>query len=195
MDCHTPAVGMPQLPRNLQWEKEGICYLGVYIGTPTIMAKNWLNTVYKIDNRLEKWRGILLTLSYRGHALMINNLLGSLWHKMIALHPPEALLLTIQKHLLDFFWGGKHWVKPEVLYLPLADSGHGFIDILSRLMAFRLATVHRFLFSASLPWHHTANHLLKMAGMLNFNQKLFLMDLQHVDIFPLPLFYQDLLQA
>ena len=114
---------------------------------------------------------------------------------MIALHPPEALLLTIQKHLLDFFWGGKHWVKSEVLYLPLADSGHGFIDILSRLMAFRLATVHRFLFSASLPWHHTANHLLKMAGMLNFNQKLFLMDLQHVDIFPLPLFYQDLLQA
>ena len=51
---------------------------------------------------------------------------------MIALHPPEALLLTIQKHLLDFFWGGKHWVKPEVLYLPLSDGGHGLIDILSR---------------------------------------------------------------
>ena len=115
---------------------------------------------------------------------------------MIALHPPEALLLTIQKHLLDFFLGWQTLGQAcEVLYLLLADGGHGLIDILSRLMAFRLATVQRFLFSASLPWHHTANHLLKMAGMLNFNQKLFLMDLQHVDIFPLPLFYQDLLQA
>jgi len=68
---HTPAVGLPHLPRNLQWEKEGIRYLSVYIGTPAFMAKNWLNTVNKIDNRLEKWRGILLTLSYRGRALMI----------------------------------------------------------------------------------------------------------------------------
>jgi len=68
---HTPAVGLPHLPRNLQWEKEGIRYLGVYIGTPAFMAQNWLNTVSKIDNRLEKWRGILLTLSYRGCALVI----------------------------------------------------------------------------------------------------------------------------
>ena len=36
---------------------------------------------------------------------MINNVLASFWHKMITLHPPEALLLTIQKHLLDFFGG------------------------------------------------------------------------------------------
>ena len=36
---HTPAVGLPHLPRNLQWEKEGIRYLGVYIGTPAFMAK------------------------------------------------------------------------------------------------------------------------------------------------------------
>ena len=34
-----------------------------------------------------------------------------------------------------------------------------------------------------------------MAGMLDFNQELFLMDLQHVDISPLHLFYQDLMQA
>uniref|UniRef100_UPI0035900637 glutamate receptor ionotropic, kainate 2-like n=1 Tax=Myxine glutinosa TaxID=7769 RepID=UPI0035900637 len=114
---------------------------------------------------------------------------------MIALHPPEALLLTLQKHLLDFFWGGKHWVKPEVLYLPLAEGGHGLIDIVSRLMAFRVATVHRFLFFTSLPWRLTANYLLKMAGMLDFNKELFLMDLQYVDISPLPPFYQDLLQA
>jgi len=34
-----------------------------------------------------------------------------------------------------------------------------------------------------------------MAGMLDFNKELFLLDLQHVDFSPLPLFYQDLSQA
>ena len=71
---------------------------------------------------------------------MMNNLAASLWHKMTALHHPEALLLTMQKHLFDFFWGGKHWVKPEVLSLPLAEGDHGLIDIVSRLMAFRVKT-------------------------------------------------------
>ena len=59
---HTPAVGLPHLPRGLQWEKEGIHYLGVYTGTPAFIAENWLNIVYIIDHRLEKWRGILPTL-------------------------------------------------------------------------------------------------------------------------------------
>ena len=55
---HTPAVGLPHLPKDLQWKKECIHDRGVYIGTPAFMTKNWLNTVNKIDNGLEKWRGI-----------------------------------------------------------------------------------------------------------------------------------------
>ena len=107
---HTLAVGLPHLPRGLQWEKESIHYQGVCIGTLAFLAKNWLNAVNKIGNR-------------RGRALVIHNLVASLWHNMIALHPPEALLLTIQKHLLDFFLG---WRTLSQAWSPLPSIGTGW---------------------------------------------------------------------
>ena len=43
-----------------------------------------------LEQRLMKWRGLLIQLSYRGRVLVLNNLVASmLWHHFKVVHPPE----------------------------------------------------------------------------------------------------------
>ena len=97
----------------------------MFVDAPGFVKRNWNGLLHIINNKLNRWRGVLSTLSFRGHALVINNLVSPLlWHKMIVLQPPVTLVSLIQKCLLDFFWDGKHWLKPETICLPLAEGGH-----------------------------------------------------------------------
>ena len=50
-------------------------------------------TLSAITTGLAKWRWILSEVSYRGHMLIINNLVASsLWHKLVVLIQPTSLL-------------------------------------------------------------------------------------------------------
>ena len=104
--------------------------------------QNWDGLTDKVRGRLQSWRCLLSHLSFRGRVLVSNNLAASmLWHRLMCLDPPWGLVSEIQKTFLEFFWGGRHWLKPAVLYLLRDEGGQGLVDIASRLAAFRMMAV------------------------------------------------------
>ncbi|KAJ0002705.1 hypothetical protein NQD34_007854 [Periophthalmus magnuspinnatus] len=137
----------PVLPGGLQWSIEGFKCLGVFLGSEQFRTKNWDGLVEKVSARLSRWAWVQPQLSYRGRALVANTLAAScLWHRFTILQPPDSVVADIQKRLVDFFWGGYHWLKAAVLYLPVEEGGQGLVDISSRLAALRLWTAKRFLY-------------------------------------------------
>lgn len=128
------AGGKPKLPDGLFWGKGGIKYLGVFLGDGLTQQKNWEGILEKIRGRLEKWRWLIPNMSYRGHTLVVNNLVASsLWHRRICVDP--HLLAQIQATLVDFFWDNLHWVQQS--NLPKDEGGQGLIHVQSRTSAFR----------------------------------------------------------
>ncbi len=175
--------GSPRLPGRLQWGFSGLKYLGVSLGKEEFKRLNWEGLVDKVRARLSRWHWLLPQLSYRGTVLVCNNLVASsLWHKMTVLEPPKELVENVQKHLVNFFWSGQHWLKASVLYLPRQEGGQGLVDINSRIKAVRLQTAKRLLYGKDVSWARVACSLLRKAGSMGLDRHLFLMDTESVDL-------------
>ncbi len=96
--------GNPILPGGLLWKRDGLKYLGVFLGNDFFMQKNWEGMADKVTGRLKKWRWLLPQLSFRGRTLIINNLAASsLWHRLACVDPPAGFLTKIQARMVDFF--------------------------------------------------------------------------------------------
>ena len=187
---------IPLLPGGLQWGREGIRTLGVFLGRGAFKEKNWEGLVERVRARLSRWAWVQPRLSYRGRALVANSLAASLlWHRFTALQPPDRLVLEIQRVLVDFFWGGFHWLRPSVLYLPVEEGGQGLVDIRSRLASLRLTTAQRFLCKEPHLWSDTASVLLRRVGGLRYDRHLFLLELRQVDLTATSPFYRSVLAA
>ena len=186
----------PRLPGEVRWGREGIKFLGVFLGSGDFKKKNWEGIVETVCAKLSSWKWLLPQLSYRGRVLIINNLVASaLWHKMTVLEPPRTLIKEIQQKLVDFFWSGQHWIKAAALYLPVVEGGQGLVDVESRVAAFRLQAAQRLLYVEGLNWAGAACHILRKAGRLGLDRHLFLMELKGVDLSGLTPFYQAMLKA
>ncbi len=97
------------------------------------MANNWDGVVEQVLGRLKRWSWIQPHLSYRGRVLVVNNLAASmLWHRLTVLDPPTGLFQLLQRHFVNFFWGGHHWLRPGFLNLPVFEGGQGLIDLVSK---------------------------------------------------------------
>ncbi len=143
--------GNPSLPDGLTWGTGGFKYLGVYLGDEMSIQKNWEGVVDKVKGRLDKWKWLIPKLSYIGRTLIVNNLVAScLWHRLACLDPPAQILTKIQGMLVDFFGDKLHWVSRSLLYLPKEEGGHGLIHLKSRIAAFRLQFLQRFLYKSSI---------------------------------------------
>lgn len=104
--------------------KDSFKYLGVYVGNETIVQKNCEGVVEKVEGRLNKWKWLKPQMSFRGRALIINNLVASaLWHRLACMEPPKGLIQRLQAILVDFFWDRLHWVLETVLFLPKEEGG------------------------------------------------------------------------
>ncbi|KAK3516433.1 hypothetical protein QTP70_012487, partial [Hemibagrus guttatus] len=98
-----------------------------------------------VKGRLSRWKRLVPKMSYRGRTLVINNLAASsLWHKLACVDPPPNLLANIQAQLVDFFWGGLHWIPQSVLHHK-EEGGQGLVQLSSRAAAFRLQFIQRLL--------------------------------------------------
>ncbi|TWW74405.1 Transposon TX1 uncharacterized 149 kDa protein ORF 2 [Takifugu flavidus] len=110
--------GLPVLPQDLAWRRDGLKYLGVFIGDEETEKKNWLDTLEKVDGKIQKWKWLLPRMSYRGRTLVLNNLVASvLWHRLSCMEPPSGLLAQLQTRVLAFFWDSMHWVQQGVCVL------------------------------------------------------------------------------
>lgn len=185
------------LPDGLVWTREGLKYLGIFLGNETFVQKNWEGLIGKIKSRLEKWKWLAPSLSYRGRTLIINNLVASsLWHRVACMDPPSHLLVKIQSVLLDFFWDKLHWLPHSLLYLPKDEGGQGLIHLQSRTAAFRLQFIQRFLTcSENLVWKSVACAIFKSVDKLCLDKQLFLLDPKRVNTSGLPIFYRNLFKV
>ncbi|TDH11028.1 hypothetical protein EPR50_G00081890 [Perca flavescens] len=187
---------VPSLPGGLEWGKEGLKVLGVFLGSEGFVKKNWEGVKEKVCARLSKWTWLLPQLSNRGRVLVANNLVAStLWHKLIAIVPPRGLMEDIQRTIVDFFWSGRHWVRAAVLYLPVAEGGQGLVDIQSKIASFRLQTAQKLLYKCGPSWLDTARLLLRRAGRLGYDKQFFLLRTEEMDLNGLTSFYNSVLQA
>jgi len=194
--CNEKTMPLPVIPENVRWEKIGFKFLGIFMGSENYQRKNWEGVRDKICARLSNWNWILPQLSYRGRVLVINNLAASiLWHRLIALNPPEDFIGGVQKLFVNFFWSGQHWLRESVLYLQVHEGGQGLMDIKSKVAAFRLQTAQRLLYHQSQSWITVACALLNRVGWLNLDRHLFLMNLKEMDLSGLPPFYASVLNA
>ncbi|KAJ4933329.1 hypothetical protein JOQ06_030161, partial [Pogonophryne albipinna] len=129
--------GLPVLPQNMIWKKDGLKYLGVFLGNKSIVLRNW-DVIGKIEGKLSKWKWLLPQMSFKG------------------------LLAQIQKKLVDFFWEGLHWVPQGVLFLSREEGGQGLIHLASRTATFRIQFLQRYLTGpADLVWRDVSSCILR----------------------------------
>lgn len=189
--------GLPNLPGGLSWKRDGLKYLGVYVGNDAMLSKNWEGVLEKVKGRLEKWKWLLPKMSFRGRVIIINNLVASaLWHRLACVDPPSGLLSKIQASLVDFFWSTFHWIPQSILFLPRDEGGQGLIHLPSRGAAFRLLFIQRYLTGPEdLVWRKVADVIFNQAGRMGLNSALFLMDLSKLQCNGLTPFYRGLFKV
>ncbi|TWW62350.1 Transposon TX1 uncharacterized 149 kDa protein ORF 2 [Takifugu flavidus] len=189
--------GLPVLPQDLAWRRDGLKYLGVFIGDGEFERRNWLDVLEKIEGKIQKRKWLLPRMSYRGRTLVLNNLVASvLWHRLNCAEPPSGLLGQLQARVLSFFWDGKHWVQQGVLYLPREEGGQGLIHLASRTTTFRIQFTQRFLTGpADLMWRDVARCVFRRVSNLGLDDALFLTDLKFVKLNGLPDFYKSVIKA
>ncbi len=107
--------------------------------------------------------------------------------------PPAQLLTKIQGMLVDFLGDKLHWVPQSVLCLPKEEGGHGLIHLKSRIAAFRLQFLQRFLYKSSINgWRAVTCAILHRTEGLGLDKSLFLMDPFKVNVNGLPVFYRNI---
>ncbi|KAJ4946628.1 hypothetical protein JOQ06_024291, partial [Pogonophryne albipinna] len=161
--------GLPALPQNMIWKKDGLKYLGVFLGNKSIVLRNWEDVIGKIEGKLSKWKWLLPQISFKGRVLVLNNLVASqLWHRLTCVDPPSGLLAQIQKKLVDFFWEGLHWVPQGVLFLSREEGGQGLIHLASRTATFRIQFLQRYLTGpADLVWRDVSSCILRREPLIH----------------------------
>ena len=185
--------GLPILPHSLTWKREGLKYLGIYIGNTNIVKKNWENISTTVDSKLAKWRWLHSQMSFRGRVLVLNNLVASLlWHRLTCLDPPSGLIAEIQAKMVNFFWDKFHWVPQSVLFLSRDEGGQGLVHLASRTATFRLQFIQKYLTGPeALVWRDVASCILRRVNNLGLDAALFLTDFNSLKVSGLPPFYQS----
>lgn len=137
--------------------------------------KNWEGVVEEMEGSLGRWRWLLPRMSYRGRAIIINNLVAStLWHCLAVLEPPSILLGKLQSFIVDFFWYKLHWIPQSFLFLLKEDGGQGLVHLASRKSAFRIQFQQSFLYGPqNLLWRQAAEFIFGRVGELWFGKTLF----------------------
>ena len=75
--------GLLVLPQSLAWRRDGLKYLGVFLGNEAVVKRNWETVIERAEEKMRRWKWLLPQMSYRGRVLVLNNLVGSLlWHRL-----------------------------------------------------------------------------------------------------------------
>ena len=168
----------PDSPLGITWTSQPIKLLGIMLGNCNTSFLNYENMLESTKNTLKKWIPIAKALSYRGRTLVINQLCAPrLWHIFQCINPPDRLLEELRKIYFQFFWQGTHWVKRELMTLPVEEGGQGIIDLRARLFDFRLVHLSNFLNNLEQPRHSCfplMKYILQDINHLGYDIQLFL---------------------
>lgn len=87
-------------------------------------------------------------------------------------------------------------MQQGVLFLPKEEGGHGLVQLKSRIAAFRLQFLQRFLYgSLENGWRVVACSILHSVIGVGLDKSLFLMDPLKLNVSKLPVFYENLFKV
>ncbi|CAM5113518.1 unnamed protein product [Eretmochelys imbricata] len=194
------ASSLPPALQTILWSAGPLLYLGIYLSaTHPSLLENWENLEGGVIERLQKWTGLLLCLSLRGRALVLNQLvLSMLWYRLNTLVPAPGFLTNLRTSVLGFFWSGTHWAPVGVLHLPLKEGGQDLKCLRTQVRVFPLQALQRLLYGAgSSAWSTLSHAILRCIRGFRYDRQLFYLRPGGLpqDLSRLPVFYQDLLRT
>ncbi len=119
-----------------------------------------------------------------------------LWYRLACVDPHPHFSSEVQAALVHF-WGDKlHLVPQGILYLPKEEGGQGLIHQQSRIAAFHLRFLQRFLDgSTDCSWRAVSCMIMRTLGGFGLDKMLFVMDPTNLDLSELPVFYRNLFKV
>lgn len=134
-------------PMTQNWNSEGLCFLGVFLGNSTSWeTRNWDTLTAKIKGGIERWAKWNFKTSLRGRRIVANQLLGSkLVHVLTVLEPPKKFVEELHRILIRFLWNGRHWKSQDHVFADPREGGLGLTNIFCRAATYRLRALTKFL--------------------------------------------------
>ena len=181
-------------PLGLNWTKEPIKTLGVYIGYENnlIETLNFQDRLKKLKAQLNIWRQ--RSMSIYGRILIVKTLaISKFVYLASVIHIPEWVIKNVEKEIYNFIWKGKQdKVKRKVLINKVEKGGLGMVDFRSTIHTAKVMWVKRFLAAGQSQWKDYFELVLEpFGGRLLFSCNY---DFKYLNA-KLPKFYEDILLA
>lgn len=175
-----------------------ILLLGVFIGKDqnTCDSLNWHDKVVKIKRLLNMWCQRKLTI--QGRVNVISSLLMSrLWYALFVSSMPHTYLTEMKTACINFIWNnGAHLVKYNTIINQKSDGGLQVPDIMSKMYAFRLKFLIRYLDQdCKCLWKSILNYFISQIYGMKLCQEVVFMSLPDRALINIPVIYREMFRA
>ena len=193
-----PWRDMEDQPMNLNWTKEPVRTLGIFVSYDENAneKRNFTLKVQKLITNLDIWRS--RNLSLFGRVLITKSLgIPHLIYSMSMLVTPSEIVSSATTSLFDFIWCKKpDKIKRQVMYQDYVDGGLRVPNMEVMAKSLKLAWISRFLSTDVLlrkeNWKAIPYHFFREHGGLNFLLRCNY-DKKFFNQIDLPPFYQQIL--
>ncbi|CAG2199723.1 unnamed protein product [Mytilus edulis] len=153
---------------------------GVYVGKDKTVCDhlNWSGKVSKIKSLLNMWMQRQLTI--QGRVNVISSLFMSrLWYSLFVTSMPDQVLRDIKTACVSFVWNnGAHLVKYNTIIDQKCNGGLQLPDIESKMYAFRLKFLARFLDkNYKVLWKSTFKYFISKILNMNLSEEILFISL------------------
>lgn len=144
--------------------------LGVYFGgnEQTLMNKNWLPKISKIDNLIRLWKARHLTLF--GKITIIKSFLVSqLIYNAQMILIPKDIMKQINSRVFQFLWNGKKdKVKRSVLCMKYESGGLKMVELNSLFQSFMLKWILHYFTHTDSKWNKIIDGFFSRIGGMQY---------------------------
>ncbi|CAG2235175.1 unnamed protein product [Mytilus edulis] len=175
-----------------------ILLLGVYIGKNEHVCNelNWRGKLNKIKMLLNMW--IQRKLTIHGRVNVITSLLMSrLWYNLFVTSMPEWAIEEMKRLCVNFVWnGGAHLVQYNTIICDKNKGGLQLPDIKSKICAFRLKFLARFLNEDyKVIWKDIFRYFISKVLNMKLAEDIVFMSLKDKYMSCIPVIYKEMLKS
>ncbi|CAC5397686.1 unnamed protein product [Mytilus coruscus] len=175
-----------------------ILLLGVYIDKNEHVCNelNWRGKLSKIKMFLNMW--IQRKLTIHGRVNVITSLLMfRLWYNLFVTFMPEWAIEEMKRLRVNFVWnGGAHLVQYNTIICDKTKGGLQLPDIKSKLCAFRLKLLARFLNEDyNVIWKDIFRYFISKIFNTKLAEEIVFMSLKDKYLSCIPVIYKEMLQS
>lgn len=121
-------------PLNFNWSSYEIKILGYTYG---FSQENWLKVKTKIQQSINKWSDLKLSLI--GRKTIINQVLVcKIWYLAYVETPPKAIIQEIERDIFNFLWNYKKVrINRVTTQMLIKEGGLGILDVETQYKAIK----------------------------------------------------------